>query len=138
MNSGSIIDMDVVVVPSGTDVRLVDPERVDAVRAALPDQDTIESMASVIGLLSDPSRLRLLVALREGGEMCVNDIAAACNSSESSISHALRLLRANRVVRVRRSGRRAFYRLADSHVQLLLDVTLAHASHGDDGTQARP
>jgi ArsR family transcriptional regulator, lead/cadmium/zinc/bismuth-responsive transcriptional repressor len=114
----------------GCDVRLVDPERVYSVRAGLPDQDTIVSMATVVGLLSDPSRLRLLLALLEGGEMCVCDIAAACGSSESSISHALRLLRANRVVRVRRSGRRAFYQLADSHVRLLLDVTLAHAAHG--------
>jgi DNA-binding transcriptional ArsR family regulator len=152
MKSGSIVGMNTaapqpgrqvstpaeVVALDSCDVRLVDPERVYSVRAGLPDQDTIESMATVIGLLSDPSRLRLLVALLEGGEMCVCDIAAACGSSESSISHALRLLRANRVVRVRRAGRRAFYQLADAHVRLLLDVTLAHARHGDDPAEARP
>ena len=82
----------------------------------------------LFGLLSDPGRLRLLVALLEG-EMCVCDLAASCGQSESSVSHALRLLRAHRVVEVRRAGRMAFYKLADAHVRLLLDVALTHVGH---------
>lgn len=61
--------------------------------------------------------------------MCVCDLAAACGQSESGVSHALRLLRAHRVVAVRRSGRRAFYRLADAHVRMLLDLALTHHAH---------
>ena len=45
------------------------------------------------------------------------------------MSHALRLLRAHRVVEVRRAGRMAFYKLADAHVRLLLDVALTHVGH---------
>jgi len=52
----------------------------------------------------------------------VCDLAAAVGQSESGVSHALRLLRAHRVVQVRRSGRMAYYRLADGHVRLLLDT----------------
>jgi ArsR family transcriptional regulator, lead/cadmium/zinc/bismuth-responsive transcriptional repressor len=105
-----------------------DVERVAAVRAGLPDADVIQDLGATFGLLSDPSRLRLLAALLDG-EMCVCDLAAACRQSESGVSHALRLLRAHRVVAVRRSGRRAFYRLADAHVRMLLDLGLAHHAH---------
>jgi DNA-binding transcriptional ArsR family regulator len=94
----------------------------------MPGERHVGELADVFGLLSDPGRLRLLVALLEG-EMCVCDLAASCGQSESSVSHALRLLRAHRVVEVRRAGRMAFYKLADAHVRLLLDVALTHVGH---------
>ncbi|GGV08617.1 transcriptional regulator [Actinomadura cremea] len=113
-------------------VRVVDPEKVALVRGALPDGETIGELAQVFGLLSDPGRLRVITALLEGGEMCVCDIAASCGNSESAVSHALRLLRASRVVQVRRAGRMAYYRLDDSHVRMLLDLALAHVGHGEE------
>jgi DNA-binding transcriptional ArsR family regulator len=89
-----------------------------------PDAD-VSDLADVFGLLSVPSRLRLLLALLEA-ELCVSDLAAAAGMSESATSHALRLLRAHRVVVARRSGRMAYYSLADAHVRMLLDVALSH------------
>lgn len=109
-------------------VRIVDADRVAAVRAALPEEGRVADAADVFALLGDPGRLKLLVALLEG-EMCVCDLAAACGQGESAVSHQLRLLRAHRVVTARRSGRMAYYRLADAHVRLLLDVALAHMEH---------
>ena len=88
----------------------------------------IEDAAELFGLLSDPGRLRLLAALR-AGESNVTGLAAATGMSESATSHALRLLRAHRVVDVRRTGRMAFYRLTDDHVSQLVDTVLAHAAH---------
>jgi DNA-binding transcriptional ArsR family regulator len=112
------------------DLRVVDAERVDAVRASLPKAELIEELAEgVFGLLADPNRLRLLVSLLEGGELCVCDLAAATGMGESATSHALRLLRAHRVVKVRRAGRMAYYSLCDGHVRMLLDVALEHARH---------
>lgn len=108
--------------------RLVDADRVHAVRQQMPTDRAVDETADVFGLLADPGRLRLLVALL-GGELCVCDLAAACGQSESGVSHALRLLRAHRVVQVRRQGRRALYRLADAHVRMLLDLALAHLDH---------
>lgn len=96
----------------------------------MPREADVVELADVFGLLSDPGRLRLLVALLEG-EMCVCDLAAACGQSESAVSHALRLLRAHRVVRVRRSGRMSFYSLEDAHVRVLLDLALTHIEHTD-------
>lgn len=126
-----------IVALDGCDVKLVDPERVHAVRETMPGPESVEALAVVFGLLSDPSRVRLLSVLLEAGELCVCDLAAACGSSESAVSHALRLLRANRVVRVRRSGRRAYYSLADSHVRLLLDVAIEHIAHEHEAKDGR-
>ena len=114
----------------GCDVRLVDPERVASVRRCLPDAATVEELAGgVFALLADPGRLRLLMSLLEGGELCVCDLAAAAGMGESAASHALRLLRAHRVVKVRRAGRMAYYSLTDGHVRMLLDLGLTHTGH---------
>ena len=119
-------------VADGWELRVVDHDRVEAVRAELPEPALIEELAAgVFGLMADPNRLRLLVSLLVG-ELCVRDLAAATGMGESAVSHALRLLRAHRVVKVRRSGRRAFYSLCDGHVRLLLDVALAHVRHEGD------
>lgn len=109
-------------------VRVVDRERVEVVVAAMPPQEEIAELADVFGLLADPGRVKVLVALLEG-EMCVCDLAAVSGASESAVSHHLRLLRAHRVVTARRSGRMAYYRLADAHVRMLLDVALTHIGH---------
>jgi DNA-binding transcriptional ArsR family regulator len=113
------------------DVRVVDRERVAAVQRRLPQADTIEELAEIFGLLSDPGRLRLIASLLEGGELCVCDLAVAAGMGESAASHALRLLRAHRVVKVRRAGRMAHYSLCDGHVRMLLDVGLEHLGHGE-------
>jgi DNA-binding transcriptional ArsR family regulator len=114
--------------PDDCTVRIVDRDRVASVRASMPAGGQVADLADVFGLLADPGRLRVLVALLEG-EMCVCDLAAAAGASESAASHHLRLLRAHRVVQVRRSGRMAYYRLADAHVRMLLDIALTHIGH---------
>lgn len=108
-------------------VRMVDSAKV--VISALPRADDLVELADVFRLLGDAGRLSLLVALLEGGELCVCDLAATTAMAESAVSHALRLLRAHRVVTVSRRGRMAYYRLADGHVRMVLDVGLAHMSH---------
>lgn len=110
-------------------VRVVDGEKVAAVRATMPAETVVLALADVLDLLGDVTRLKLLAALLEAGEMCVCDLAAATGQSESAVSHALRLLRAHRVVSVRRAHRMAYYRLEDAHVRMLLDVGLAHTGH---------
>ena len=111
-------------------VRVVDRDRVAAVRSAMPDEGDVVELADVFALLGDPNRVRLLIALLEGGEMCVCDLAAATGMTESATSHAIRLLRAHRIVSVpRRQGRMAYYRLEDAHVRMLLDLGLAHSQH---------
>ncbi len=94
----------------------------------MPSDADIFDTAEVFAMLADPGRLRLLTAMRVG-EASVGQLAAAAQMSESATSHALRLLRAHRIVQVRRSGRMAYYQLADTHVRVLLDTALEHAGH---------
>ena len=111
-------------------VRIVDRDQVEAVRGQMPPSRLVETLADgVFAVMADPSRLRLLIALRAVEELCVCDLAAVVGLSESATSHALRLLRAQGVVKVRRAGRMAYYSLDDTHVAALLDVAVAHAEH---------
>lgn len=111
------------------DLKMIDPGKVATVRRSLPKAEDVVDLADVFALLGDPGRLRLLMSLLEGGEMCVCDLAATTAMSESSVSHALRLLRAHRIVSVSRRGRMAYYRLDDGHVRMLLDLGLTHTGH---------
>lgn len=101
-----------------------------ATAVTLPAPEQILDLADVFSLLGDPGRLRLLLALRED-EVGVRELAEGSGQSESAVSHALQLLRAHRIVAVRREGRRAYYRLDDPHVRTLLDVALRHAEHSE-------
>ena len=100
--------------------------------------DEAGSLASLFRLLGDPTRTRILYALVEAGELCVCDLAETVDAEESTVSHALRLLRTAGVVRNRRDGRNMYYRLDDAHVRLLLDVSREHLRHaGQDGQERR-
>ena len=95
----------------------VDDERVAATRPLVVSAGEASGIADVFGLLSDPSRVRVLFALLEAGEMCVCDLAEMVEMSPSALSHALRLLRTAGVLTNRRDGRMVRYRLAGSHVR---------------------
>ena len=117
----------------GCSTRVVHPDKVEAVAERLVDLEEAGRLADVFKLLGDPTRTRLLYALLEAGELCVCDLAETVQVPESSVSHALRLLRTAGIVRNRRAGRMIYYSLADSHVRLLLDLSLEHLRHeGED------
>ena len=95
------------------------------VRKRLLGGRTLDAVADVFKLLSDPTRVRIVDALTHG-ERCVCDLATLVGMSESAVSHQLRLLRQAHLVRVRRSGRQAFYALDDHHVVGLVHDTRKH------------
>jgi DNA-binding transcriptional ArsR family regulator len=95
------------------------------------DPESAARLAAPFALLADPSRLRILYALVEGGAMCVSDIAAAAGTGESATSHQLAKLRAAGVVTSTRKGREIWYQIADAHIRLLLDVAAEHYLQGD-------
>jgi ArsR family transcriptional regulator, lead/cadmium/zinc/bismuth-responsive transcriptional repressor len=112
-------------------VRLVDPERVAAVRDRMPPPRSAERLARVFYVLAEPARVRIVIALLEAGELCVCDLAATVGQSEAATSQHLRVLRAERAVRNRRDGRMVFYSLDDAHVRMLMDLALQHVAHED-------
>ena len=115
----------------GCSVKVVDQERVAAARAELLPEDEITHLTELFRLLGDPTRLRLLYALLEAGELCVCDLSAATDTPETNVSHALRLLRTAGIVKARRAGRMMHYSLDDAHVRMLLDVSREHLRHAD-------
>lgn len=93
-------------------------------RALMPSPE-VSSIADLFKMLGDGTRVRILDTLAQG-ERCVCDIAELVGMSESAVSHQLRLLRATRLVRVRRVGRQAFYALDDHHIIGLLHDARRH------------
>ena len=91
--------------------------------------EQIETLAATFRMLGDPTRVRILTAL-EPGELCVGDIARAVGTTESAVSHQLRLLRTMRLVRARREGRQAYYAVDDHHILELLSQMRTHVQEG--------
>ena len=104
----------------------------DRVKTALPfllEDTTAMRLAETFKALSDPNRVRIVSLLAEA-ELCVCDIAAALDMSQSAVSHQLRTLRDLQLVRRRREGRQIFYTLDDEHVTDLFQRGLEHVTHG--------
>jgi DNA-binding transcriptional ArsR family regulator len=102
----------------------VDPASVQRAREHLPPVEDVTRTASVLSLLGDPTRARVLYALDAVDELCVGDLALALDGSEDAISYALRILRTAGLVTNRRHGRVVYYRLARGFPEPLLDHCL--------------
>jgi ArsR family transcriptional regulator len=81
--------------------------------------------ASFFKVVGDEKRMKILCAISKD-ELCVNDIAAAVDMTKSAVSHQLRVLRENNLVKFEKKGKHAYYSLADDHVKEILDVALEH------------
>ncbi len=118
----------------------VDPDRVAAARARLIPADDAALLASLLGLLADPVRARILYALDVVDELCVGDLAIALDASEDAVGYGLRILRTAGLVTNRRAGRAVYYRLADNFPQPLREhclrrlVELSRRGDGDELT----
>jgi ArsR family transcriptional regulator len=110
------------------DVQVVHADQVQRAQEQLLDRPSATRLAELFRALSDPTRVRILSALAVG-ELCVCDLAAALEMSQSAISHQLRLLRELRLVRRRKDGQMAFYALDDEHVSDLFRQSLEHVLH---------
>ena len=102
----------------------IDPERVAHARSRLPSADDAARLTSLLSLMADPVRLRLIYALDVAEELCVGDLALALDVSEDSVSYALRLLRTAGLLVTRKSGRVVYNRLADDFPAPLRDHCL--------------
>ncbi len=85
----------------------------------------VEKMASAFRMLSDPTRLKLVLALLKGN-MCVYHLAEVANGTVSGVSHQLRVLRDANIVKVERLGRNMEYSIADEHVRKMIELGMEH------------
>ena len=94
-------------------------------KESMPKEEDIARVAAAFKAISEPCRLKILFALRQG-EMCVLHIVEAVGGTQSAVSHQLRLLKANGIVKSRREGQNILYSLDDEHVLAVLELASAH------------
>ena len=105
-------------------------EVVEKVSEIMPSEDVIYDVAELFKVFGDSTRTKILTALFES-EMCVCDIGKLLNMTKSAISHQLRILRQNKLVKARKSGKEVFYSLADNHVKIIFKMAVDHVEGKD-------
>ena len=109
-------------------------EVVDKVKKEMMPEDPVYDVSELFRVLGDSTRARIICALSVS-EMCVCDIAALLNMTNSAISHQLRVLKQTRIVRSRRAGKIVYYRLADDHISQLFRVAFEHVTEEQGGAE---
>ncbi|MGW4070497.1 ArsR/SmtB family transcription factor [Nocardia grenadensis] len=95
----------------------------------------MESAAEIFSILSDPTRVRIILALREYEELSVGRLADIVGKEQTAVSHHLAKLRLKRMVTTRRHGIQVFYRLAGRHTQQLVSEAIFQVEHSTDHEQ---
>ncbi len=101
------------------DLICIDAPRAEEIRGGLLGEEIAQGAADRARALSDPTRLTLAAALREGGELCVCDLSWISGRSQNLVSHHMRTLRSLGTVRSRRSGKMVMYSLTDGGRSLI-------------------
>ncbi len=91
---------------------------------------TIEGLSDIFKLLADKSRLKILLALAQDGELHVSALCELLEQSQPAVSHHLTLLRLRNLVGFRREGKHNFYRLDSALVSDLLEQFLTDSGNG--------
>jgi ArsR family transcriptional regulator, lead/cadmium/zinc/bismuth-responsive transcriptional repressor len=91
----------------------------------LPDEDALFDLAELFKIFGDSTRIKILFVLLES-DLSVNDITKVLHMTQSAISHQLRILKANGLVKYKRDGKSLIYSLADAHVNTILSQGLDH------------
>ncbi|MEN8078431.1 metalloregulator ArsR/SmtB family transcription factor [Clostridioides difficile] len=104
---------------------IIHKDVVDEVKNKLPEEETLYDLAELFKVFGDSTRIKIICALFES-EMCVCDLSALLNVSQSAISHQLRVLKSARLVKFRRAGKVIYYSLDDEHIKHIFDEGLKH------------
>jgi len=103
----------------------IQSEKVKTLKETMPPEETLYDLAELFKVFGDSGRIKILYALFES-ELCVGDIALLLGFTQTAVSHQLRILKTNKLVRFRREGKNIFYSLADDHVRSIIDQGLEH------------
>ncbi len=103
----------------------VHEDTVKRVLDEMPCDERLYDLAELFKVFGDSTRIKILYALFEA-ELCVCDMAQLLGLSQTAVSHQLRVLKANKLVRFRREGKIVFYSLADEHVRRIIGQGMEH------------
>ena len=105
--------------------KIVNSETVEKVKETMPNEELLYDIAELFKVFGDSTRIRIICALFDQ-EMGVYDLAACLDMTQSAISHQLRILKANKLVKNRREGKMMYYSLDDEHVKLIFEAGYRH------------
>ena len=105
---------------------------VERVRQQMPEETPVYEVSELFKVFGDSTRSRMICALRLE-EMCVCDLAALLNMTQSAISHQLRILRSSRLVKSRKQGRVVYYSLDDAHIGEIFSLAFTHIMEEREG-----
>lgn len=97
------------------------------IKSIMPEDEILYDLADLFKVFGDTTRIKILYVLFES-EMCVCDIAQLLNMTQSAISHQLKVLKQNKLIKYRRDGKTIFYSLADDHVRTIIDQGVEHTA----------
>ena len=103
----------------------INEETAEEIENKMPEESELYDLADLFKVFGDSTRIKILYVLFEN-EMCVYDIASILNMTQSAISHQLRILKQNRLVKFRKEGKTVLYTLADEHVFTILRQGIEH------------
>jgi len=101
---------------------------VKKVKSVMPSDNDLYKLADLYKAMGDATRIRILSALAQS-EMCVCDLSALLDMTQSAISHQLRVLRQANLVTFRKVGKVVYYSLEDAHITMLYEQGLVHVQH---------
>lgn len=105
--------------------KIINQEIVEKVKNNMPDEEDLYDVAELFKVFGDSTRIKIICALFDH-EMCVYDLAACLDMTQSAISHQLRILKANKLVKNRREGKAMYYSLDDDHVKYIFEAGYSH------------
>ena len=103
----------------------VHPKLLKIVNETMPSEEKLYDLAELFKVFGDSTRIRILYVLFES-EVCVCDLAAVLNMTQSAISHQLKILKQSKLVKSRREGKSIFYSLVDAHVSTMIAQGMEH------------
>ncbi|MCR5646858.1 MAG: metalloregulator ArsR/SmtB family transcription factor [Acholeplasmatales bacterium] len=100
-------------------------DKIEEVKAKMPDTDNIYDLAELFKVFGDSTRMGILSAL-EVSDLCVSELSNVLGISVSAVSHQLRVLRTNKLVKAKKIGKDVIYSLDDDHVSQIIECGLSH------------
>ena len=100
-------------------------ENLKKIDEMMPPDELLYDLADLFKIFGDTTRIKILYALSEA-EMCVGDIAELLGLTQTAVSHQLRVLKTNKLVKFRKDGKMVNYSLSDDHVTNIINMGMEH------------
>ena len=109
------------------EITIIDKKNVNVIKKKMITHNTANRLSETFKALGDPTRIKIIYAL-SNKSLCVCDLAAVLDMSQSAVSHQLRILRNLKLVRFEKKGKSVYYSLDDDHILSMFNKCLEHVN----------